>query len=179
VANIEVLKYEQMGPEAQEALSGVKKKLGKIPNAYGVMAQSPATLKAYFSFRRHLSQGVLSQQEREAIALVIAQATDCLYCLASHTVIAKMQGIPETEIMLLRKAKSGDPKLAALVKLAKDIYINHGHPSQENITAFFKAGYDQSALVEVIAQVSLNVFTGFLNKTAKIPVDYPVVQKIE
>lgn len=175
---LDVLDYEQMDPQARESIDKVKARLGKIPNLYSVMAHSPAALKAFMAFHAGLAEGVLTSRETEAVALTIAQSTDCLYCIAAHTVIAKMSKMSEEEIIDIRMGRSRDPKLDVLVKLARDIFKNQGHPHKESVDAFLAAGYPQAALVEVIAQVALNIFTGYLNKTARTPVDYPQVKKL-
>jgi len=176
--HLRVLDYEHMAPEAKKSIEKLKARLGKIPNGYAVMAHSSVALKAYMSFQSELTRGALTPQEIEAVALVITQAMDCLYCIAGHTVVAKIRKIPEEDIIHLRRGKSDDPKLNALVCLAKDIHLTQGHPHQENIDAFFAAGYTESALVELIAQIALNVYTSMLNKVARTPLDFPKAEKI-
>ncbi len=177
MSSLEVIRYDNMSPEARESVAGIKKKLGKIPNIYGVMAHSPAAVKAFLLFKDTLGAGQLSPREAEAIALVTAQETDCLYCLAAHTVISKMQGMTEEEIMDIRKAQSPDPKVDALARLTRDIISSDGNPSEENMRAFYEAGYSKGALVELVAQIALNIFTSYFNKIAQTPVDYPGVKK--
>ena len=41
--------------------------------------------------------------------------------------------------------------------------------------AFFAAGYGPDAVVEVVANVALNVFTNYLNNVARTTVDFPHV----
>jgi len=170
---LEILDYDRMAPEAREVVDKIKARLGRIPNAYGIMANSPAALKAFMEFYTLLKKGTLRSREIEAVALVIFQSIGCLYCIAAHTEIARRHKMTEQEVNDLRLGKSADPKLNALVQLAKDIYLSKGQPRQEYIEAFFAAGYNQAALVEVIAQVALNVFSGYLNKIAQTPIDAP------
>ncbi len=176
---LEILDEEKMSPQAREIVGSIKARLGKIPNTYRVMAHSPIALECFIEFHSRLRQGRLKPLELEAVALVIAQITDCLYCISGHTVIAKMNKLSEDQIIDLRMGKSQDPKLDALVKLAKNIHTTQGHPTKEYIKNFFAAGYDQEALIEVIAQVALSVFSGYLNKIARTPVDFPVVKKLQ
>ena len=59
-------------PEAtQQLLAGVEKKLGMVPNLIGTLAQSPAAAKAYLNFSETLSDGVISPQLGEQIALAV------------------------------------------------------------------------------------------------------------
>jgi len=173
-----VLEENQMSPQAKEHLAGVKKKIGKVPNGYAVTAHSPIALDAFLSSRKKLRQGQFNAQETEAIALVTAQELKCSYCLAGHTLVAKMARIPEDETLRLRKGESENPKFAALAALAQDIVRTQGRPSDDRIQVFFNAGYSREALVELIAHIAINYFTAYLNKVARTPSEYPPAKEI-
>lgn len=175
---IEVLNQNNVQPEAKEILDNIKAKIGRVPNVYAVLAHSPRALQGFLQFRDKLNQGEFSPKEIEAIALVVSQETDCMYCLAAHSAIAKMQGIPAEEILRLRKASSSDAKVAALAVLTRDIIVSRGNPAEPSLKAFFDAGYSKAALVELLAQISLNIFTTYFNKIAQPPVDFPAVAKL-
>ena len=84
---------------AQELLSGVKKKLGGVPNLIATMAVSPAVAKAYLAFSQALSGGALPARLREQIALVVGQQNQCEYCVAAHTALGKNAGLTEREAL--------------------------------------------------------------------------------
>ena len=44
--HLEILSQEQVGPEVQEIFHGLKRKIGMVPNLYGVWAHSPVAMKA-------------------------------------------------------------------------------------------------------------------------------------
>ncbi len=169
---IELLTVENSGA-ARPILEDVKKKIGKVPNIYAAMAHSPASLQALFDFKKALSKGVLSNKEAEVIALVVGQHNSCDYCLAAHTMMAKGAGLTEDQTVAARKGLLKDPKLQALAVLAKAIVEKNGYLTPEDAQEFYEAGYDQSALVEVIANVSINIFTNLFNHAAETPVDFP------
>ncbi|MFC1754670.1 carboxymuconolactone decarboxylase family protein [Thermoproteota archaeon] len=179
MGSINVLTKDQAPEEAKEIFESITKKVGRMPNIYAGVANSPSTLKAFLEFRANQSKGGrFSQKEAEAISLAIGQENQCTYCLAAHTVLGKMAGFSEEDTIELRKAQSDDPKLSALAKLSKEIVATKGRPSQEVIDAFFKAGYDQAALVELIGHVSANIFTNYFNHIADTPIDFPVAKEI-
>jgi uncharacterized peroxidase-related enzyme len=167
--------YENADPAAKEIFDMLKKKIGRVPNVYASMANSPTALKALLSFKQALSGGVLSAQEAEAVSLVCAEVNQCDYCLAAHTAIAKMAGIPAEDAKELRKGRSSDAKIDVLVKLAGEIVRTQGHPSEEKLKAFYKAGYNDAALAEVIANVAFNIFTNYFNHIADPEIDFPRV----
>ena len=178
MSDLKVLKYEEASPEAREILDAIKKKIGKIPNIYAAVVNSPVALKALLTYGEILSKGGFSAKEIEAINLSVAQENDCRYCLEAHTAIAKAQGFSEEETVQLRKADIADPKLKALTLLAKEIVKTQGRPSQELIDGFYAVGYNRAALVELIAVVSKNIFTNYFNHIANTPSDFPPAKEL-
>jgi len=179
MGHLEVLTYEETDPQAQEILSALKKKLGKIPNIFAAMAASPATLKALLTLKETMGKAELTSQEAEAIALVIGQQNGCDYCLAAHTAIGKMQGLSADEIKKLRRAESEDEKRKALVVLTQEIVATQGHPRLELIDAFYAAGYSKAALIALIGHVAVNIFTNYFNHIAQTPIDFPPADDFE
>ena len=108
----------------------------------------------------------------------MAQVNDCHYCLAAHTAIAKMSGLSEEETVQLRSGTIGDAKLKAVTALTADIVKTQGRPSGNTVDAFFAAGYSKAALVELIALVSLNIFTNYFNHIADTAVDFPAYKDL-
>ncbi|MCH8029482.1 MAG: carboxymuconolactone decarboxylase family protein, partial [Candidatus Dadabacteria bacterium] len=162
----------------QEIFDALKKKIGMVPNLYATAANSPAALKGILAFGDSLRRGEFSKKEIEAVALAISQENGCEYCLAAHTAVGKMVGFSEDETLALRDGSIGDTKLNALTKLAKNITVTAGYPSQELIAGFFEVGYTKAALVELIGHVALNVFNNYLNHIADTPIDFPEAKKL-
>ncbi|MBF0485593.1 MAG: carboxymuconolactone decarboxylase family protein [Candidatus Omnitrophica bacterium] len=165
-------------PEQKKLLEGLKAKMGRVPNIYATMAQSPATLEAVLNFNAGLKKGSLSPQEIEAIALAVGEKNSCHYCLAAHTVMGKMAGLSLEEMLDARQGKARDEKLDRLVKLAVEIVSTQGRPQSETIEAFRKAGYSDAALVEVVAWVSFNILTNYINHVADTEVDFPLAPSL-
>lgn len=178
MGRIPIVKYENATPEQKEVFDQIKKKLGRIPNIYAGVGNSPVMLKALMDLGGTLKGGVLNAKEIEAIALIAAEVNDCYYCAAAHTAIAKMAGVSDPEILRFRAADSEDKKVKALAALTAEIVKTDGRPSDAKLDAFFAAGYDTRALVEVIGFVALNIFTNYFNHIADTPVDFPEVKRI-
>jgi AhpD family alkylhydroperoxidase len=76
--------------KAAEIFAGIKKAMGKVPNAYlTIGGHSPAALQQALAHNAMLSKGSLNAKELEAINLSVSEATGCDYCLAAHTLMAK------------------------------------------------------------------------------------------
>ena len=177
--NLEVLTRKEVGTETQEIFDAIKKQNGMVPNLYATVANSPVALKAILEYGGTLKTGEFTPKEVEAIALTVSQENGCNYCLAAHTAVGKMVGYSENETIALRSASINDPKLSALIALAKDITITKGHPSKELIANFFSVGYSKAALVELIGLVALNTFNNYMNHIAEIPIDFPAAKELK
>jgi uncharacterized peroxidase-related enzyme len=171
-------RINQIAPEnatgkAKELLDAVKGKLGLVPNMTRAMANAPAVLEGYVGFSGALGHGRLPARTREELALAIAQANGCDYCLAAHSAIGKMVGLSADQIRDSRLGTAVDPKVAVLLQFARKVNETRGRVSERDIDEVRKAGYDDGAIAEVVAHVALNVFTNYFNNVAETEIDFP------
>ncbi|MFE9042609.1 carboxymuconolactone decarboxylase family protein [Streptomyces sp. NPDC007818] len=179
MSRLPIIEPDTAQGSAAELLAAVQKALGVTPNMTKVMANSPAVLKAYLEFSGALGGGSLPIGIREAIALVVAQENSCDYCLSAHTYIAtNLAGVSESEAHRARHAESADAKTDAVLKLAAALVRTHGGVEEGDIKAAREAGLSDAEITEVIGNVSLNVFTNYLNKAADVAIDWPVVSHL-
>jgi len=158
---------------AKELLDGIQAKVGMTPNIYRIMANSPAALEGVTQFGGALAKGELSAKLREQIALVVGETNGCDYCLAAHSTVGKSLGLSEDTILDSRRGRAADMKTRAALEFAKALVENRGHVADEEIERVRDAGYDDGAIVEIIASVALNTFTNYFNHVAETPVDFP------
>ncbi|MDQ7013156.1 MAG: carboxymuconolactone decarboxylase family protein [Planctomycetota bacterium] len=172
---IHPLKHEHAQGKAKELLDVVKQKLGGTPNILTTMAHSPAALESYLSFSGALGNGTFPAGLREQIALAVAGASSCEYCAAAHTAIGKGAGVPEEELALALDGQPTDPKAAAAVRFARTLVEKRGWVSDEDIEAFKAAGFDDGQVMEIVAVISLNIYTNLINHVAQTDIDFPKV----
>jgi uncharacterized peroxidase-related enzyme len=165
------------GPSAQ-LLAGVKAKLGVIPNLMRTFAQSPAVLEAYLGFTGTLAKGVLPAVVREQLALAVGEANGCEYCLSAHTLMGKGAGLSPAAILDARRGEAVDPKVAALLQFARAVVDARGKVSDDQLAAVRAAGVTDAEIVEVVAQVAVNVLTNYTNNVAQTLVDFPRAQPL-
>ncbi len=158
-----------------ESLAAVKAKLGMVPNMFATLARAPAALQGYLQLSGALGAGRLSIRQREAIALAVAQENSCGYCLAAHSALGKMAGMGEADLAAARAGSGADPREAALTALARAIVRSRGNPSREELATFRAAGWGDADVLEVIANVALNVYTNYVNHIAGTEIDFPKV----
>jgi uncharacterized peroxidase-related enzyme len=158
---------------AKELLDGIQAKVGMTPNLYRIMANSPAALGGLMDFGGALAKGSLSAKLREQIALVVAETNGCDYCLAAHSAVGKSLGLSKEALLDSRRGSAADTKTRAALAFAGALVENRGHVADEDLQHVRDGGYDDGAIVEIIATVALNTFTNYFNHVAETPVDFP------
>jgi uncharacterized peroxidase-related enzyme len=161
---------------SQPLLAAVKKQLGVVPNLFRVISNSPAALQGHLDLHGALSKGTLSAATRERIAIAVAEIDGCDYCLSAHTYIGKtLLRLDDTELAANRDGASNDPKADAAVRFAATVVRKRGRVNDDDIRAVKLAGYDDAAVVEIVQNVALNIWTNYLNEVAQTDIDFPVV----
>lgn len=167
---------EQVAPANQEIFDNLTKALGFVPNLYATIAYSDNGLTRFLNYQN--AKTTLSNKEKEAVNLIVSQVNGCVYCQSAHLVLGKMNGFTEEQLLDIRKGKSEDVKLNALVRLAADITKNRGNADKETVNAFFAQGYSKETLVDLILQVSDKTAMNYLHNLTQVPVDFPIATKI-
>lgn len=175
MSRIQPIAVETASPETQTLLAGVKAKFGMTPNMMATMGQSPAVLEAYLSFAGALAKGVLSARLREQIALAVGQANGCEYCLSAHSAGGKRVGLRAEEMVENRRGMAGDSKTAVVLRFAQDLVIQRGEVDDAALRKLREAGYTETEIVEIVANVAVNIFTNYFNLVAQTEVDFPRV----
>lgn len=178
MANILPLDPSQASPEVAAILQAVKAKLGRVPNLFLTLAKSPAALKAYLGASEAIGNGRLDPKSREMVALAVAEANGCDYCLSAHSAIGKMVGLDEEAIIQARGGVPAGQRQAALVAFSRAVIRERGRVSLLDLQAAREAGLDDEDLVEAVANVAVNVFTNYLNHVADTAVDFPKVAQL-
>lgn len=156
-------------------LAAVKEKIGMVPNLMKLLGNSPAALNGYLLLSGAVEAGHLSVADRERIALAVAEANGCDYCLAAHSYIGKnVAKLTEVEINAARNASSSNVRSAAILALAQAIVDNRGRIADEAIASARMNDIRDAEIVEIVANVALNTFTNYVNNVAKTDVDFPV-----
>lgn len=167
---------DQAAAASKPLLDAVGKQLGVIPNLFRLVGLSPAALEGYVSFNSALSK-TLDAKTRERIALAIAQTNSCDYCLSAHTYLGlNLAKLDEGEVRRNREGHSSDARADAALVFARRVAESRGRVSDAELTAVKSAGYTDAQVVEIVANVALNVLTNFINNVAHTDIDFPVVR---
>jgi uncharacterized peroxidase-related enzyme len=179
MARITQISPESASGRARDLLDAVKAKLGLVPNMTRAMANAPAVLDGYLQLSGALAKGTLPAGAREQIALAVAQANECDYCLAAHSTIGRMVGLTADQIRDSRLGSAVDPKADALVRFALRVLETRGQVGDHDLDEVRGAGFDDAAIAEVVANVALQVFTNYFNRTADTDIDFPKAPELK
>lgn len=149
---------------------------GATPNMFKAVANSPAALQSMWGAFGALSSGVIPAKLGEQIAVAVADRNACEYCLAAHTALGRKAGASAEEMAAAQAGQATDPKTAAALRFALQLVEARGQVSQADVQAVRAAGFNDEAIVEILAHVALNLFTNYVNVAFAVPVDFPGVK---
>jgi AhpD family alkylhydroperoxidase len=144
---------------------------GQLPNFLGVLAGSPAALRAYARFRSELRHGKLTLATLERIALAVAEYYQSEPGIAMHSRTARAAGLALDEVAAARQFTSKDPREAALLRYLKALLEERGRAPMHLHEEAREAGWDDEQILEAIASVALEGFTAMVNVAGEVPVD--------
>jgi AhpD family alkylhydroperoxidase len=176
MATINVPTRDEVSPANQALFDTLKKGLGTVPNLYATLAHSEHALDSYLTFQNAKSS--VTGRAREVVNLVVSQVNNCEYCLAAHTVIGKMHGFTDEQVLEIRGGKASfDGKLDALARLVKSIVEERGHADNSLVDAFLAAGWTKENLIDVIVIIGDKTVTNYLHGVTGVPIDFPAAPK--
>ncbi len=157
---------------AKPILQELQQKYGFIPNLFATFAEAPAVLEAYLALSAALEKATLDSEERQVVLIAASVENICTYCVAAHSVAARMQEVPAEVVHAIRNSTPlPDKKLDALVTLTRRLVRQRGCVSSGEIAHFLDAGYTKAQLLEVIGHVGLKTISNNVNHAADTPLD--------
>ncbi|MGZ4270266.1 MAG: carboxymuconolactone decarboxylase family protein [Solirubrobacteraceae bacterium] len=163
---------ELTAPEGSVAiLRGAIAAAGRLPNLLGVLAGSPAALRAYARARSELRHGTLSAATVERIALAVAEHHRSEAGVVLHARTARTAGLTLDEVALARELDSRDEREASLLRYLRPLIEGPVQPAMHLHEEAREAGWSDEQLLEAIAQVAMETFTAMVNLAGDVPAD--------
>lgn len=161
----------------QAIFDNLKNSLGFVPNLYAYYAKNETALGDYLTFQNRKS--TLKSKEREVINLVTSQINGCRYCQSAHTLIGKMNGFNDEQVLEIRQGfASFDTKIDALAKFTKAVVEGKGNVSQDAKNNFFAAGYSEANLIDVVIVIGDKVISNYIHNLAGFEIDFPLAPEL-
>ncbi len=158
---------ERCLPVLKGALSGG----GQLPNFVGVIAGSPAVLRAYARFRSELRHGALPLKTQQRIVLAVAQQQNSAYALSTLQRTAREAGVGMDEIALARGFDSRDEREAAMLRYVKGLLESDGTPPMHLHEEAREAGWSDEQILEAVSHVALGTFANLVTRAGDVPRD--------
>ena len=172
MTSLNIHNIESAPQESKALLEKSQKAYGMIPGLHGVLAESPQLLDAYQQLHELFVNSSFNEDELTVVWQTINVEHGCHYCVPAHTGIAKMMKVDDAIINALRdETPLADAKLEALRTMTLSLTRNRGNVSQEDLTAFYAAGYGERQVLDIILGLSQKVISNYTNHIANTPVD--------
>ena len=144
---------------------------GQLSNFIGVLAGSPAALRAYARFRSELRHGALPLKTQQRIGLGVAEHQGNEYAQQLLQRTARDAGLGLDEIALAKEFDSREEQDAALLRFIKVLVETDETPALHLLEEAREAGWSDEQILEAIAHVSLASFTNLITRAGNVPGD--------
>jgi alkylhydroperoxidase family enzyme len=149
-------------------------KLATAPRFLQVMANSPAAFRAYILADAALLRGELTHRERQQVALAVAEINGSTHSLSPLHATGKRIGLNGHEMQSACNEVAADPRTQVMLRFTQAVVLQRGEISDEDFQALVKAGFTNAQIVEIVANIALNIFSNYFNSVAQTEVDFPV-----
>src|SRR6266404_1892511 len=109
--------------ELKQSLKNSRLKLDKAPRFLQLMANSPASLRAYLRADAALARGQLTPRQRQQVALAVAEINSSSYSLSARYEAGKSLGLNQHEMGLARNAAAADPKADTMLGFVRAVVL--------------------------------------------------------
>ncbi|MGY9039485.1 MAG: carboxymuconolactone decarboxylase family protein [Rhodobacterales bacterium] len=160
-------------PEASKPLlEQSQKAFGRLPGLHKVLAESPQAYEGYQVLHKLFTETDFDAEELTVVWQAINVENECHYCVPAHTGIAKMMKVSDEISDALRNETAlPTPKLEALRTFTVQMFRQRGNVSDDQMKAFFDAGYGHRAVLDVILGMAQKTMSNYVNHAAQTPVD--------
>jgi alkylhydroperoxidase family enzyme len=144
----------ESAPEASKSLLETLKSIRNDSWTSRSLAGSPGLLNAYQTLHE-LFVASSFEEELTVVWQTINVEHECHYCVPAHTAIAGMMKVDNDITEALRnRTPLANSKLETLRNMTLSMVRNRGNVSQEDLTAFYAAGYGEQQVLDIILGLS-------------------------
>lgn len=164
---------ETVSDAGRAPMDAAKAKYGFVPNLMAAMVEAPALGEAYLAIGDLFTQSSFTAGEQQVVLQAANHVNACHYCVPAHATIIKLTGaLPQDESDRLTRGESlADAKLEALRTFATAVTEQRGHVSDDELQAFFDAGYTRRQALEVVLGNAYKTMSNYANAILHTPLD--------
>jgi uncharacterized peroxidase-related enzyme len=177
MTRLQALNPDTAAGKNKELFNAIHGKFGVVPNMMRTMGNSPAFLEGYLNLSGALGSGTLGAKNAALIALAVAEANACNYCLSAHSYLgANLAKLDAASIEAARAGQSANPRTQAILQFAQTLVRKRGHVNDADVATLKAHGVTEGEIAEIVGHVALNTMTNYFNNTANTEIDFPVVE---
>ena len=155
---------ESSSPEGKVILSKVKAGYGFVPNLFAYMAEAPVAVEAYLQLSELIDKSSLSAGQAQVALLAISLENDCDFCTVAHRAVGKMKGANQQSLDALAQGiEIEDESDRAIAKFAVALVQKRGWLDDQDLQAFYQAGFTKQQVFEVILLNSIKTLSNYSN----------------
>lgn len=160
-------------PAIAAILTKAQAKLGFLPNMYRNLANEPGLLDTYMvGYDAFRAGSGFTPSEQEVVLLAISITNGCEYCVAAHSTIADISGVPvELTDAIRTGAVLPDARLDVLANFTATLVITRGRPTPADLDAFHAAGYSENHVLQILLAVAVKTISNYSNHLFHTAVD--------
>jgi AhpD family alkylhydroperoxidase len=164
---------QNSAPEGSKPLlEQSQKAFGRLPGLHKILAESPQAYEGYQLLHKLFTETDFDADEMTVVWQAINVENECHYCVPAHTGIAKMMKVSDEITEALRNETAlPSAKLEALRTFTVQMVRERGNVSNDQMKAFFDAGYGHRAVLDVILGMAQKTMSNYVNHVAQTPVD--------
>jgi alkylhydroperoxidase family enzyme len=176
MTNYPIHTLDTVGEAGREQLGALRQALGFVPNAAGVMANSPPLLHSFLAaFGKFRGDGTFTPAERQVLLLSNAVANNSAWAVAFHSHEALQDGVEAADVEAIRARRlPGDPRAAALSALTRALIESRGAVGEDDVKAFVAAGFDEVQVLEVVLGTAISAMANYTANVAAPPLEEPL-----
>jgi uncharacterized peroxidase-related enzyme len=155
-------------------LEASAKQFGFVPSPVAKTARSPALLGHLLAGFAAFERSSLSAAEREVIAMTVARANECGYCIALHSAsLARDPNLAPLAEPLRAGRPLTEPPLEAVRRFSIAVLEGRGAVGDDAFLAFQAAGFTEEQALDVVLGVGVYVLSTFANRVTCAEIDAP------
>lgn len=166
--------------ELADAFAHSLRAVGVVTNNLRVMARKPAVVKALMTlFGEVMADGETSRELRFMVAYMASFTSGCMYCTAHSGLTAARVGAADEKLAAIWEYETSplfsDAERAALRVAQLAAQVPNGVTDED--FAALKRHFSDTAIVELVAAISLYGFFNRFNDTMAMPLEMPTLDK--
>ncbi|MFC0601506.1 carboxymuconolactone decarboxylase family protein [Streptomyces palmae] len=162
-------------PAARGTLEATERRMGYLPAAVGLLAESPQLLDGFLRLSALFETTSLDPLAREVVVMTMATRNACHLCVAMHTKkLTALAAAPELVEALRAGQPLPDARLEAVRQFTLRALATAGAVPQEELRAFLDHGHTPRQALEVVLGIGTYTLSTLANRLTGAPLDEPL-----